>query len=34
MMAGAVITAVPVLLLYIFLQRYVVESVQTTGLKG
>ena len=34
MMAGAVITAIPVLLLYIFLQRYVVESVQTTGLKG
>jgi multiple sugar transport system permease protein len=34
MMAGAVITSIPVLLLYIFLQRYVVESVQTTGLKG
>jgi multiple sugar transport system permease protein len=34
MMAGAVITSVPVLILYIFLQRYVVESVQTTGLKG
>jgi multiple sugar transport system permease protein len=34
MMAGAVITSVPVLLLYIFLQRYVVESVQTAGLKG
>jgi multiple sugar transport system permease protein len=34
MMAGAVITSVPVLLLYIVLQRYVVESVQTAGLKG
>jgi multiple sugar transport system permease protein len=34
MMAGAVITSVPVLLLYVFLQRYVVESVQTAGLKG
>jgi multiple sugar transport system permease protein len=34
MMAGAVITAVPVLILYIVLQRYIVESVQTTGLKG
>lgn len=34
MMAGAVITSIPVLLLYILLQRYVVESVQTAGLKG
>lgn len=34
MMAGAVITAIPVLILYFFLQRYIVESVQTTGLKG
>lgn len=34
MMAGAVITAIPVLILYFFLQRYVVESVQTAGLKG
>ncbi len=34
MMAGAVISSIPVLILYIFLQRYVVESVQTTGLKG
>lgn len=34
MMAGAVITSIPVLLLYIVLQRYVVESVQTAGLKG
>lgn len=34
MMAGAVITSVPVLILYLFLQRYIVESVQTAGLKG
>jgi len=34
MMAGAVIVALPVLVLYMFLQRYVVESVATTGLKG
>ncbi|MBP6015173.1 MAG: carbohydrate ABC transporter permease [Candidatus Promineofilum sp.] len=34
MMAGAAITAVPILILYILLQRYIVESVQTTGIKG
>lgn len=34
MMAGAVITSVPVLILYVLLQRYIVQSVQTTGLKG
>ncbi|GAB4522013.1 MAG: carbohydrate ABC transporter permease [Anaerolineae bacterium] len=34
MMAGAVITSIPVLFLYVLLQRYVVESVQTAGLKG
>jgi multiple sugar transport system permease protein len=34
MMAGAVITSIPVLILYVLLQRYIVESVQTTGLKG
>jgi multiple sugar transport system permease protein len=34
MMAGAAITAVPVLILYLLLQRYIVESVATTGLKG
>lgn len=34
MMAGAVITSIPVLLLYLVLQRYVVQSVQTAGLKG
>ena len=34
MMAGAVIVAVPVLVLYVFLQRFIVQSVATTGLKG
>lgn len=34
MMAGAAIAAVPVLILYVFLQRYIVESVATTGIKG
>jgi multiple sugar transport system permease protein len=34
MMAGAAIAAVPVLILYLFMQRYIVESVATTGIKG
>jgi multiple sugar transport system permease protein len=34
MMAGAVVVAIPVLFIYIFLQRYIVESVATSGLKG
>lgn len=34
MLAGAVIVAVPVLLIYIALQRYIVQSVASTGLKG
>ena len=34
MMAGAVIAAVPVLILYILLQKYIVQSVATTGLAG
>jgi multiple sugar transport system permease protein len=33
-MAGATIAAVPVLILYIFVQRYVIEGVATSGLKG
>jgi multiple sugar transport system permease protein len=33
-MAGATIAAVPVLLLYVFVQRYVIEGVATSGLKG
>jgi multiple sugar transport system permease protein len=32
-MAGAVLVAAPVLLLYVVLQRYIVRSVATTGLK-
>lgn len=34
MMAGAVVVAIPVLIIYAFLQRYIVQSVATTGLKG
>lgn len=34
MLAGAVIVAVPVLIIYIALQRYIVQSVAATGLKG
>ncbi len=34
LMAGAAVTAVPVLILYTFLQRYIVRSVAMTGLKG
>src|SRR4029453_8331047 len=33
-MAGATIAAVPVLILYIFVQRYVIEGVANTGLQG
>jgi multiple sugar transport system permease protein len=34
LMAGAVVTAVPVLVLYIFMQRYIIQNVAMTGLKG
>lgn len=33
-MAGAVVAAVPVLLLYLLLQRYIVQSVASSGIKG
>ena len=33
-MAGAVVVAIPVLILYMILQRYIVQSVASTGLKG
>lgn len=33
-MAGATIASVPVLILYVFVQRYVIEGVATSGLKG
>ncbi|HVL54323.1 MAG TPA: carbohydrate ABC transporter permease [Vitreimonas sp.] len=33
-MAGAVVAAVPVLLLYLALQRYIVQSVASSGIKG
>lgn len=34
LMAGAVVTALPVLILYVFLQRYIIQNVAMTGLKG
>ena len=33
-MAGAVVAALPVLVLYLFLQRYIVQSVASSGIKG
>jgi multiple sugar transport system permease protein len=33
-MAGAALASVPVLLLYIFVQRYVIEGVASSGIKG
>ena len=34
MMAGAAIAAVPVLIIYIFVQRFVIEGVASSGIKG
>src|SRR5919107_250176 len=34
LMAGAVIASVPVLILYVFLQRFIIEGVSRSGLKG
>ena len=34
LMAGAMVLSVPVLLLYVLAQRYIIRSVATTGLKG
>lgn len=34
LMAGALVVTAPVLLLYLFAQRYIVESIATTGIKG
>jgi multiple sugar transport system permease protein len=33
-MAGAVVAAIPVLILYLVLQRYIVQSVASSGIKG
>ena len=33
-MAGAVIASLPVLILYTFVQRYVIEGVASSGVKG
>lgn len=34
LMAGAVIASVPVLVLFVFLQRYIIEGVSRSGVKG
>ncbi len=34
LMAGALVVAVPVLILYFFLQRYIIQSITMTGIKG
>jgi multiple sugar transport system permease protein len=34
LMAGAAVASLPVLLLYMFAQRYVIEGVSRSGLKG
>jgi multiple sugar transport system permease protein len=34
LMAGALLAALPVLILYLFLQRYIIQSVAVSGLKG
>jgi multiple sugar transport system permease protein len=34
LMAGAVMAALPVLILYVFAQRYIVQSVTSSGIKG
>jgi multiple sugar transport system permease protein len=33
-MAGATVAAIPVLILYLLLQRYIVQSVASSGIKG
>ena len=33
-MAGAVITVVPIVIIYLFVQRHFIEGIATTGLKG
>ena len=34
LMAGAVIASVPVLIMFVFLQRFIIEGVSRSGLKG
>jgi multiple sugar transport system permease protein len=33
-MTGAVVAAIPVLIIYLVLQRYIVQSVASSGIKG
>lgn len=34
LLAGSVVTILPLVIVYIFMQRYIVEGIATTGLKG
>lgn len=34
LLAGSVITIIPLIIIYIFAQRYIIEGIATTGLKG
>jgi multiple sugar transport system permease protein len=34
LMAGAVVLVVPVLILFVLMQRWITEGISTTGLKG
>jgi len=34
LLSGSVVTILPLVILYIFMQRYIVEGIATTGLKG
>jgi multiple sugar transport system permease protein len=34
LMAGAVIASIPVLVLFVFLQRFIIEGVSRSGVKG
>jgi multiple sugar transport system permease protein len=34
LMAGALVLTIPVLLLYVLAQRFIIRSIATTGLKG
>jgi multiple sugar transport system permease protein len=33
-MAGAVVAALPVLIFYVFAQRFIIQSVASAGVKG
>ncbi|EAC9982129.1 carbohydrate ABC transporter permease, partial [Listeria monocytogenes] len=33
-MAGATISVIPIILVYLFAQRYIIEGITLTGIKG